>query len=252
MTDDPSANERGSVILTVTMQEAYMTPPVKDEDVVSIGALILPLYIRRKLLLGLTIVGFAAGLAYYFLASDLYSAETTILPSSRGQSAMFGGASELALLAGVSLPGGADPTLFYREVMLSPQIIDAVLASPADSTMTIRQALEIGDAPTQRDKAVRKLRRRVSISRDSRSGVIEVKATASKPQFAEAIVNALVDRLDAFLRLRSRNSAGEQFDFLTQEIERAGQQLQLAEDDLQAFLSFGGGVADSAAAYARV
>lgn len=201
----------------------------------SVGSVLGPLIDQRRLLMIMAGIGLLLGVLHAFLSPRVYEACTSILPEQNSSSSILSRASELAVAAGIALPGETDPSLYYSELMTSSYLLDRVLDTESENGKTILEALRFGDDPAEREKATRRIKRNLDITRDTRSRVIRIESRASSRVLAESIVNNLVATLDDFLRSRRSAEADNLHTFLLAEINRAGVNLSAAEDRLMEF-----------------
>ena len=201
----------------------------------SVGSVLGPLVVHRTFLMTMVVLGLLLGVLHSVFAPRIFEARTTILPNQGSSTSLLGGASELALMAGITLPGGVEPSLFYQDLLYSAHLLERVLDAQGPAGITILESLGFEDDLGERDKAIHRLKRSLDVTRDSRSGVVSIKARASDPVLAEAIIDRLVHGLDEFMRSRRRTDAGNRHGFLLQEIGRSEATLSDAEDRLAEF-----------------
>lgn len=207
----------------------------QTDSAVDFGVLLAPLIRARILILAMAGIGVLLGVAHYLFATPQYEAKVVILPDLNAGSSLLGGASDLAMVAGIRLGAESEPTLYFRDILLSDLVLDRVLTSAAADAQTVQAMLGFGAELAERERAVRHLRRLVSVTRNNRTGIVKVGVRTDDKALSRTIANHLVATLDEFLKQSQTRSATGQFEFLSREIERADESLDGAEKDLAAF-----------------
>jgi len=208
-----------------------------DAHALTITRVVGPLVANRRLLLAMAIAGVLVGVLHYSFSTRVYQAEIVILPDQGGSASLFGSAGELALMAGLSLPGATDPSLYFRDVLLHTTTLDRLLDMRSSDEQTFLEKMGYENEPEARDAAVRELRRSIDVSRDMRTGVVVVEGRAGSPTMAEALVDSLTASLDRFLRGRRQAEATDRLLFLQTEIAGAEARLAKAEARVVEFQS---------------
>jgi len=179
-----------------------------------------------------------------------YTAVSTFVPEVRGQQRLGGGLGSLAGLAtqfGVSL--GADPAespRFYAKVAESRQILERLLltrfprpgnsALPGDSaSLLVLLEVDGRDRADSIHRAIRKLRRRLSVSVEDQTNVVTVSIEAADRSLASAATNRLVEYLNDFNSQVRRSQAHERRLFVEQRVVDGEQDLRRAEQQLREF-----------------
>jgi uncharacterized protein involved in exopolysaccharide biosynthesis len=195
--------------------------------------LLATLWQGRWLIVAVTVLFTAAGVAYALLAVQWFRAEVVMLPAEQqglgGNLAQLGG---LASLAGISIgsPGGDAQTPiailkskgFAREFIEQRDLTTVLLQDKWDSTAgrwkesDPRRQPDIRDAVEYFEKKVRQ------IDEDKKSGLITLGIQWRDPVVAAEWANDLTDRANAKLRARALAEAERNVKFLQEEIKATG------------------------------
>ncbi|HUK20974.1 MAG TPA: hypothetical protein VLV45_05380 [Gemmatimonadales bacterium] len=171
-----------------------------------------------------------------YVARASFVAEQTKLPN------LSSGLGALAAQFGLDIPGeaGRSPQ-FYSELlgtsdMLRSLLDSEVLVAPTHSS-NVRRLL-IGTDDTSRtgtDRALRKLRKRISAGADARTSVVTLSVRASTPQIAERIASILINQTKHFNITTRQLQARERRQFLEGRVADASQTLRNSEQGLLLF-----------------
>lgn len=201
-----------------------MPPPVWPPPSLGWLEVALPLWSRRwRLLLSALVLGlafFAVSLfrPLMFVGQSSFVVTSVQRPSS---SVGAGGAPGLTLIA----PGGASP-IDLHVAMLRSKVIGDRLVERFD----LVRAWQMRDAASARAL----LSRRLDFTIARREGVVYIEATDVHPQRAAAIANQAVEELKLVLRGFALNEATQRRSFYEQQLERARQSLEKAQQQLRA------------------
>jgi len=209
-------------------QRPWGDAPAVDEaeDEVSLLDLVLPLVEHWKLwILGSLAVGLAAlGLA--FLATPIFTARTTFLPPQQQQSGM---AAALASLGGLAGLAGA-----------------SAIKSPADQYVALMQSVSATDRlidqfeltkvyeSKYRFEARTELERNTRIAIGKKDGLISVEVDDENPKRAADMANAYVEELRRLTSTLAVSEAQQRRVFFEKELKDARDQLERAQQALQA------------------
>jgi hypothetical protein len=200
-----------------------MPPPVWPPPSLGWLEVALPLWSRRwRLLLSALVLGlafFAVSLfrPLMFVGQSSFVVTTVQRPSS---SVGAGGAPGLTLIA----PSGASP-IDLHVAMLRSKVIGDRLVERFD----LVRAWQMRDAASARAL----LSRRLDFTIARREGVVYIEATDVHPQRAAAIANQAVEELKLVLRGLALNEATQRRSFYEQQLERARQSLEKAQQQLR-------------------
>jgi len=198
--------------------------------------LLVPVIRAKTFLIVFVVFGVCLGIAHFLWASPEYKAKLVIIPEFDSGSSLLSGASDLAMMAGIRLGGDSEPTLYYKEILLSDLILDRVLHETYGNTdQPLLVALGFGKNLAEVEKAIRHLRKTTTVVRNNRTGIITMSVRSQDLVLSRSLANEMAKALDQFLLQSQSKTAGNQFDFLSQEIKRADSLLDLAEKDLSKF-----------------
>jgi len=197
------------------------------QDEVRLADLVTPLVEHWKLwILGSVAIGLAA-LGAAFLMTPIYTARTTFLPPQQQQSGIASALSSLSGLAG--LAGVA-----------------ASIKSPADQYVALMQSVTAEDRLVDqfdllnvyeakyRFEARRSLEQNTRIAIGKKDGLISVEVDDESPQRAAAMANAYVEELRRLTSILAVSEAQQRRLFFDKELKDARDQLNKAQQALQA------------------
>jgi uncharacterized protein involved in exopolysaccharide biosynthesis len=210
-------------------QRPWGDAPAADEaeDAVSLLDLALPLVEHWKLwLLGSVAVGLAA-LGIAFLMTPIYTARTTFLPPQQQQSGLASALSSLGGLAGLAGASGA-------------------IKSPADQYVALMQSVSATDRLIDQFELMKtykskyRFEARLSLEKNTRiaigkkDGLISVEVDDVDPKRAAEIANAYVEELRRLTSTLAVSEAQQRRAFFEKELKDARDQLERAQQVLQA------------------
>lgn len=178
-----------------------------------------------------TVIVMALASLFILVSSTLYTASTQLLADPRDRRIL--GTEVMATST------GADPTLVESQLRIITS--DAVLGRVVTGLRLDQDPEFVSSSAAQESPAMRKaravlaLRKRVAVSRAERTYVIDVSATARRPERAKAIADAIAaayleDQADAN-RLMTRRAT----EALTSRLSQLRASLRAAEDKAQAY-----------------
>ena len=202
--------------------------PVEDEfdDSLSLLDLVLPLVESWKLwILGSLAVGLVAlGLA--FVMTPIYTARTTFLPPQQQQSGMASALASLGGLAGLAGAAGIkSPADQYVALMQSVSATDRLI-----DQFELMQVYE----SKYRFEARRALEQNTRIAIGKKDGLISVEVDDENPQRAAEMANAYVEELRRMTSVLAVSEAQQRRLFFEKELKDARDQLDKAQQALQA------------------
>lgn len=200
---------------------------VQDQETLALGAFLMPLWVRKKLLLG---IGLAAGLAGYgvsFLIPPTYLSTTTFMPPQQQQSSAASALAALGPLAGLAgtAAGVKSPAEQYVALMRSVTVSDRIL-----DEFRLQAAY---DKPLRVD-ARRVLKEFVDVSIGKKDGLISVAVEDTDPQRAAKMANRYVDELKRLTGTFAITEAQQRRVFFERQLEASKEKLVSAQLSLQA------------------
>ena len=209
---------------------------------------------RRGTIIRSTILVTLIALLMVLLSGKTYTVSTSFIPQGSD-----GNSSDLTALArqfGVRLPTptrslGESPW-FYAELVRSREILGVLAVEEfryeqrdggevVTISGTLPELLELGTEEYSPERlrymAIRRLQRGlVSVSVDSRTGIVEVSVKTSWAGLSLALAERLLERLNEFnLQTRQSRAAAEK-DFVEERLSEAHDSLRAAEDRLAAWM----------------
>jgi uncharacterized protein involved in exopolysaccharide biosynthesis len=204
-------------------------PPLADEadDSLSLLDLAIPLVEHWKLwILGSLTIGLLA-LGAAFLATPIYTARTSFLPPQQQQSGMASALASLGSLAGLAGAAGAikSPADQYVALMQSVSATDRLIEQ-----FNLMQVYE----SKYRFEARRELEQNTRIAIGKKDGLISVEVDDESPQRAAEMANAYVEELRRMTSTLAVSEAQQRRVFFEKELKDARDQLEKAQQALQA------------------
>ena len=164
-----------------------------------------------------------------------YRSTATILPTDKPD--------RLAELKGLIDPAGALPddnnsSQLFPFVLASRLVAEALLAktySFSHEGRVMTTTLPEYFRQNNRDLLQRRLAGITSVRVDKKTGVIELAVETTLPELSQAVAREYLAQLENYNLYQRRSRAGENAGYLSNQLVLAKQELEQAEDDLQAF-----------------
>ncbi len=243
MTEPIEPNKAGGPVL-------YSYAPFSDDDnAVSLSPLrmVNALLRQRRWIVAISLLFSVAGLSATLLLRG-WRSEASFAPSSPPQSG-----SQLAGLAaqfGVNIGGleGGPSLDFYSALVKSRAILEDAVTSryvftidKAGHDTVAGTLLELygvhGDTPTLRlQRAVKRLDRNVSVTKDEDAGIVTVQVVAKWPRLAEQIGARILDLVNTFNLTNRQTQAGTERQFVEGRLAEVSLQLDSAEAAMRRFM----------------
>ena len=198
----------------------------EEEDAISLLDLMLVFARHKKKII---IVPFLAGCAmagYTLIATEIFTASTTLIPSDRKQSSAMAMLSQLGPLAGMAggAMGGGDTEVLLT-MLKSRRIQDKIIASH-QLMMSESEVLTL-------DETRELLTEVTSVSLGRKDGVITVSVENESPEKAAAIANDYVVELEKLSKELALTEASQRRAFLEKQLADAFAKLQEAEEGMK-------------------
>ena len=197
---------------------------------------------HRYVVVGGGILAGSLVLTLSLLSAPRYRAHASFLPQE--PSTFETGFSELATQLGVIAPraSGNSPQ-FYADLLISRNILrDVVLTeyqmSESDGrAFDLLTYFELSGAPKEEliDRAIRRLRRAMSVGTDRGTGVVRLSVAIRHRGPSVAIVQRFLELLNDYNLSRRQSQARAEREFVEQRLAEAKSELLAAEDSLTAF-----------------
>jgi uncharacterized protein involved in exopolysaccharide biosynthesis len=187
----------------------------------------------------------ALTVAFTLAQRRTYTAVTSFVPQS--QDASLSRLAGLAAQFGVAVPGqsGALSADFYADLVVAGAILSPIVeeayggaAGPAAGGATLVQVLRArgADSAARHEDAVKRLRRRISVSADVKTSVVTLKVETRWPALSQQLATRVVTGvIDFDLHTRQSRASAER-EFTEARLAQAKVELRQAEDQLQGFL----------------
>ena len=199
------------------------------------------LWPRRWRLAALAIAGAVAAYALSFLVPPVYVASVTLMEASGSSSGSM--SPQFGLMAqqfGLGLGASASGISSYPEIVRSRQLLTRVLGQsfPTSRNRTVLLLDRLTrPAPAARrlDIGIRKLRQRVVVALDRRTGILTMRVSLDDPALAAAVATAACATLQDIVVHSMNTQAGANRRFIEARVADARRDLARAEDALRAF-----------------
>lgn len=189
-----------------------------------------------------TFIGALVLAAVVFLLPPEYDATSTFMAVRDQGGALESGLAGLGASIGINIGSAESPEMMYQELLRSRRVLAKVLVMPLRDPQTGRTGTYMdelrakGRTPAERMyDAIDKMRRKLSVSMDHKSGLTTVTLAGRHPGMAAAAVNALVAELQAQSLTMHAGVARANQAYLAQELDDAHAALTRAEGELTAF-----------------
>ena len=201
---------------------------------------------RWRVLIVLPLLGALISYAASYAIAPTFTATTSFVSDSPDKSSNLGAFASVASQLGVGL--AASPTSspqFFGDVLHSNEIMGRVLQSRIPSptltrgdSVTVRELYSEPRATTQEwdDRALQKMRKKLDVSVNPRTGIIELRIGAPDPKSAVFIARRFVETLNAFNLNTRQSQARQRRRFTGERLREAQDSLARAEAAQQAFL----------------
>ena len=207
---------------------------------------------RRREVSAFVIVTTAVSLVLSLIQSNVYTAETSLLPDpEKSKLLSLGGLSEIASAAGLSA-GEAPLTRLYPMIIRSDRILSGVIHSKYSvlsrpDSVDLIQCWHLDDRPKDEanDLALNTLRSRMDLTFDSRLLTLILRVNMEEARLAADVANQITAQLDMYTRTKRRTSATAQREFIEQRVVETQSSLSTAEDRLRTFREKNRRIADS-------
>jgi len=201
-----------------------------------LGEIIDTLRRRWRIVAFTTLVALSSAALFVLISPTFYTASTQLLIDPRDRRIL--GTEVMATSA------GSDPTLVESQlrIITSDAVLGRVVAAlklDADPDFA-GSAARRESAAVRRTRAIATLRRRVTVSRAERTYVIDVGASAHKPDAARAITDAIANGYLADQAEANQTATRRATDALTSRLSQLRANLREAEDRAQAYRTIHG------------
>lgn len=187
---------------------------------ISLIEMLTALGFEKKSIVWTTIAAGVIGLAISFLLPPLYTSKTVLMPPQQDKSNL-GALAGLSALAGLGGDGGLKtPNDMYIGFLGSDTVANDLIAR-----FDLQKHYDLKTLEATR----KKLRSRVAVNSDKKSGFITVETSDGSPQFASRLANAYIDSLRTLLNRLAVTDAQQRRVFFQQRVDETKLQLKQAE-----------------------
>ncbi|HUL01704.1 MAG TPA: hypothetical protein VLV16_00585 [Gemmatimonadales bacterium] len=207
----------------------------------------LPEDVRRATLAAIRTAPFVGvlGAVYALLAPQHFQSTAAFIAESQNNRSLPAGLGALADQFGVGASlGSSQSPAYFADLLETRSILEPMLdmSMHLSNDTTSRPLIDLLHAKgrnvrDRRERAVRRLRRSISVSPDVKTNVITLAVDARDPLLASEIAQALLSGLDQFNVSVRRSRARNEREFLEGRVADVQDQLRAAEDSLQQFLT---------------
>lgn len=207
--------------------------------------------LRWKVIAWSLLVTFLAAGAAVFVINPRYEAEASFLVNGAGAGKGAAGGSGLAGLAGQlglgTMGDASESPAFYKELLESRELLTRLLlskfpdprsSSPRDSAQLIDLINIRQTEPHDRmERAVKKLRRRVTAETNVKTPLVRVFAVTQWPELSAQVDNRAMDLVNLFNREQRTSRARAKRIYLQERLDSVSAELRTAEERRRVFVS---------------
>jgi uncharacterized protein involved in exopolysaccharide biosynthesis len=214
--------------------ETIEIPPIqqREQQVEKLLDVLIVLAKRRKLLMGLPLLGAAASLAISFALPVMYRAQTQLLPPQQQQS---GAAALLAQFSGVAAAAAGASSLKNPNDLYIGMLKSRTVADHLIQKFDLRKRYELDSAEETR----RQLASNTSIS-SGKDGLITIEVDDKSSEFVPKLANSYVEELLHLTSTLAVTEAAQRRLFFERQLQTARQNLASAEATLKGALDRNG------------
>jgi uncharacterized protein involved in exopolysaccharide biosynthesis len=190
-------------------------------------------------------VGLLTALVVVLLPNE-YKSEARLLPvESKGLGGNLGGLASAAAAFGVNMPGGDSSDANFVDILNSRSLKEQLLSTEFQYH---RKSWQFGPEQFEKtnlygyldemnkSKALKKLDKLYSASRDTKSKVISITAETRSPELSQLMVQKAVAYLENFLKEKGRTRGGAKALFAESRLAEARGEMDQAEEAWRRFL----------------
>ncbi len=208
----------------------------------SLSEIIAPLWQQRKRIAVVAVVTALLVLGINFVLPVYYKSTAKILPETeKNKLSALGQFADVAQLAGVSMPG-SEISRLYPLIVSSETVLRSVIERQyqvnglAQPVNLIDYFDPDEDTPEENmAEAVKEMQDLLTTSYESKTGLVTLHLEMPDAQLAADVLNALIDELDKFMRLKRKSNATEQRKWVEVRIKQVEEELRQAENILKTF-----------------
>jgi capsular polysaccharide transport system permease protein len=190
----------------------------------------------RKSWFWCVIIPFIISCAYFgLIASDRYVGEAKVIvkQADNNSTADFG----IALL-GTAMSSGKQDAQLVRQFVLSLDMLHYL-----DKSLAVRDHYQSKDVDhlsrlwewQSQEDFLAYYRKHITVTYDELSGVLDIRAQAFTPEFAQKIVKAVLEQSEQYINQIGHDLASEQVNFVQKELDRATQHLRKSKQQILEF-----------------
>lgn len=214
--------------------EIFEVSPVqqREQSIEKILDVFIVLVKRRKLLMGLPLLGAAVGLAISFASPVMYRAQTQLLPPQQQQS---GAAALLAQFSGAAAAAAGAPSLKSPNDLYIGMLKSRTVADHLIQKFDLRKKYELNSMEETR----RQLASNTSIS-SGKDGLITVEVDDTSRELVPKLANSYVEELLHLTSTLAVTEAAQRRLFFERQLQVARENLATAEANLKGALDRNG------------
>lgn len=184
----------------------------------------------------------AVTLGLNFILPVYFKSTATLLPETeKSKLSALDQFADVAQLAGVKMPG-SEVSRLYPIIVSSETVLRSIIEKKYKThrftdSVDLVQYFELDEDTPEENmyEALKKLEKLMSTSFESKTGLVEISMEMKEPQLAADVLNAVIDELDKFMRLKKVTSATEQRKWVEVRLRQVQEELRDAEERLKNF-----------------
>jgi uncharacterized protein involved in exopolysaccharide biosynthesis len=188
---------------------------------------------RFRFITAFIIAGFTISLVVPFILPEEYTSTCTILPSGGNKAGKLSAALNMM---NINMPSeiNSESSALFPAILESRRIREDLLRSKVRIEGEDETLEDILGGDTV-EESLEELDGIISISQDETNGIIKVSSTTGIPSLSRSISENMVTLLREFNREKRRTKAWHNYRFISSGLERARNEMELAEERLAAF-----------------
>ncbi|MFN0158304.1 MAG: Wzz/FepE/Etk N-terminal domain-containing protein [Bacteroidota bacterium] len=216
--------------------------PHSEEPALSLSDVVSPIWQHRRRVLIISFAAAVLALGINFILPAYFKSTAKILPETeKNKLSALSQFADVAQLAGVSMPGSEIARL-YPLIMSSETVLRIVIdrryqTAKFPQPVTLIEFFELDEETPEENaaEAVKEMQELLVTTYEVKTGLVTVTLEMREPRLAADVLNALIDELDKFMRLKRVSNATEQRKWVDVRLTQVEEELRHAENALLAF-----------------
>ena len=233
-----------SIVVTGTISQPSFRPSSQSEAFTVLG-LINVILRRRDPIVAVAVLAVAFVAILSLTRPRTFTSVASFAPQAQRLPSNMSG---LAAQLGIAIPGGeiSQSPQFYEDLLSSREIlgrlVDTTFQIPTvggERATTLADFFRIGiaDSARRREETMQRLRNVITTSLSAKTGVVGVSVSTQSAVLSRALVQRLLEEVNRFNLVNRQSQAAAERQFTEHRLEEVKNELRVAENSLQAFLT---------------